>query len=265
MMRRAVKNATCAIALLDPFSIAHPPGRRGRMTKFKLLLSAVVLAGFCALAYAGLDSGKAAYDRGDYAGAYKEFKPLAVRGDIDARFYLGVMYSLGRGVSRDYTQAMKWFRRAAERGDGEAQFELGSAYAEGQGAPRDYAEAVKWYRKAADKGFPPAQRELGGLYANGQGVPQDPAEAIEWYRKAAEQGDDRAQFELGWTYADGKSVSQDFIQAYMWFDLAAAHENDSYAEDYAGDFRDSLAEKMTPSQIAEARRLAKEWKPKSRD
>ena len=48
---------------------------------------------------------------------------------------------------------------------------------------------------------------------------------------------------------NGKSVLR-FRQAHMWFDLASAHEDDSYAEDYAGDFRDSLAEKMTPSQIA---------------
>src|SRR5208283_2769950 len=200
-----------------------------QMTRFRLLLFAAVLVGFAAPAYAGHDEGKAAYDRGDYAKAYKEFKPLAEHGDADAQGYMGEMYYLGRGV------------------------------------PQSYVKAAKWYRKAAEQGFPPAQRELGGIYANGQGVPQDHAEAIRWYRKAAEQGDDEAQFELGWAYTDGKSVPQDFIQAYMWFDLAAAHENDTYAEDYAGDFRDSLAEKMTPAQIAEARRLAREWKPKGRD
>ena len=163
------------------------------MVRFKFLLFVALLAGFAALAHAGLDKGMAAYDRGDYARAYKEIKPLAEKGDIAAQFYLGVMYDFGRGVSQDYVQAMKWYRRAAEQGDAEA------------------------------------------------------------------------QFELGWAYTDGKSVPQDFIQAYMWFDLAAAHENDTYAEDYAGDFRDSLAEKMTPAQIAEAQRLAREWKPKGRD
>jgi hypothetical protein len=48
----------------------------------------------------------------------------------------------------------------------------------------------------------------------------------------------------------------------MWFSLAAAHVEDTYAEDYAEDFKNSLAEKMTPAQIAEAQRLAREWKPK---
>jgi hypothetical protein len=51
----------------------------------------------------------------------------------------------------------------------------------------------------------------------------------------------------------------------MWFDLAAAHEDDTYAEDYGKDFRDSLAEKMTPAQLAEAQRLVRKWKAKGRD
>jgi hypothetical protein len=46
----------------------------------------------------------------------------------------------------------------------------------------------------------------------------------------------------------------------MWFDLAAAR-GDSYAKKS----RDKLAEKMTPAQIAEAQRLAREWKPKGGD
>ena len=69
------------------------------MTKFKFLLFVAVLVGFAAPAYAGFDEGMAAYDRGDYARAYKEFKPLAEQGDADAQFYLGVMYDYGRGVS----------------------------------------------------------------------------------------------------------------------------------------------------------------------
>ena len=56
------------------------------MKRFKYLLITALLAGFCAPAYAGFDSGKAAYDRGDYARAYKEFKPLAERGDMTRNF-----------------------------------------------------------------------------------------------------------------------------------------------------------------------------------
>jgi len=44
----------------------------------------------------------------------------------------------------------------------------------------------------------------------------------------------------------------------MWFNLAAAQ---GYAA--AHDNRDRLAAMMAPAQIAEAQRLAREWKPKS--
>jgi hypothetical protein len=43
----------------------------------------------------------------------------------------------------------------------------------------------------------------------------------------------------------------------MWFSLAAANGMDA-----AGKARDQLAAQMTPDQIAEAQRLAREWKPK---
>jgi hypothetical protein len=49
----------------------------------------------------------------------------------------------------------------------------------------------------------------------------------------------------------------------MWATLAA---EDSALEDFVRDwalwFRDTFEEKMTPEQIAEAQRLARDWKPK---
>jgi len=46
----------------------------------------------------------------------------------------------------------------------------------------------------------------------------------------------------------------------MWFNLAAAQ-----GHRLAQDAREGLAKRMTPAQIAEAQRLATEWKPKSED
>ena len=73
---------------------------------------------------------------------------------------------------------------------------------------------------------------------------------------AADQGLSLAQRNLGWHYARGDGVPQDFVQAYMWLDLSAA-KGDSEAKKS----RDELAGHMTPAQIAEAQRLAREWKP----
>ena len=137
-------------------------------------------------------------------------------------------------------------------------------YAKGQGVRRNYAEAVKWYRLAAEQGYAAAQYNLGVSYDKGRGVPQDDAEAVKWYRLAAEQGYARAQYNLGFRYATGQGVRQDYVQAYMWFDLAASRYSASEAEDRddAVHDRDLAASRMTPAQLAEAQKLAREWKPK---
>jgi TPR repeat protein len=92
------------------------------------------------------------------------------------------------------------------------------------------------------------------------GVPQNYAEAAKWYRLAAEQGNARGQYDLGLMYVKGQGVRQDYVQAHMWLNLAAsaALEHD---RDITVNARDDLAAKMTPAQIAEAQKLAREWKP----
>ena len=47
-------------------------------------------------------------------------------------------------------------------------------------------------------------------------------------------------------YLNGEGVPQDHVQAYKWLVLAAAQGDEKPTE-----FRDKLAEKMTPSQIQE--------------
>ena len=111
------------------------------------------------------------------------------------------------------------------------------------------------------------------MYNNGEGVQQDYAEAVNWYRKAAEQGDAFGQSNLGFMYELGNGVPQNYVLSHMWFNLAAAHSQNDFA-DYGNmadimyeqtksdaEMRDELAKKMTPEQIAEAQRLAQEWKP----
>jgi hypothetical protein len=49
---------------------------------------------------------------------------------------------------------------------------------------------------------------------------------------------------------------------HMWINLAASRARGDDQGKFAR-VRDMLAEKMTPQQIAEAQRLAREWKPKT--
>jgi uncharacterized protein len=94
-------------------------------------------------------------------------------------------------------------------------------------------------------------------------VPQDYAEAVRWYRKAAEQGLANAQFNLGLMYAKGQGVPQDYAEAPMWLNLAASRTSGDVQQKSA-ETRDLVARMMTAQQIAEAQRLAREWKPKTK-
>ncbi len=104
------------------------------------------------------------------------------------------------------------------------------------------------------------------MYDTGKGVPQDFAEAIKWYRKAADQGDALAQLLLGEMYTHGQGAPQDFMAAHVWCNLAAARFSASAKKlrDDAVECRSRIASKLTPAQIAEAQRLARDWKPRSK-
>jgi TPR repeat protein len=85
---------------------------------------------------------------------------------------------------------------------------------------------------------------------------RDYATALRLIRPLAEQGDANAQYNLGVFYDNGLGVPQDKVRAYMWFNLSAAQGRQGAAA-----FRDLIARRMTPAQIAEAQKLAHEWKP----
>jgi TPR repeat protein len=190
------------------------------------------------------------------------FRDLLIKaeaGDAESQYELGLRYYHGTDVSQDYREAIKWYTKAAEQGHALSQLNLGMMYDEGKGVPQDYKEAAKWYTKAAEQGLAPAQSNLGLMYAEGQGVPQDYIKAVQWYTKAAKQGYAKAQYNLGAMYANGYGVPEDYIEAYKWINLSAAQ-----GEELAVKIRDILRKQMSPSQIAEAQRLSREFKPKTK-
>ena len=82
----------------------------------------------------------------------------------------------------------------------------------------------------------------------------DFATAMRLMRPLADQGNITAQTVVGLMYYF--NYGGDYVSAHMWFNLAAAQGN-SFAEMFLKD----TADKMTPAQIAEAQKLAREWKP----
>ncbi len=89
----------------------------------------------------------------------------------------------------------------------------------------------------------------------------DYATALEELRPLAEQSDASAQYTLGIMYAYGEGVAQDYVLSHMWFNLAAAHPPADVIQKAAATQRYKIEGKMTPEQIAEAQRLARQWKP----
>jgi len=92
----------------------------------------------------------------------------------------------------DYATALREWLPLAEQGVVTAQYNLGFAYDEGYGVPQNDAEAVKWYRKAAERGFAQAQYNLGVMYYFGEGVSVNNVKAYMWWLLAEAQGDEGA-------------------------------------------------------------------------
>ena len=71
-----------------------------------------------------------------------------------------------------------------------------------------------------------------------------------------DEGNAAGQWFLGTMYIEGYGVPQNYAIAHMWLNLGAARGNIEAAKQ-----RDALTAEMTSEQIAEAQRLAREWKP----
>jgi TPR repeat protein len=124
----------------------------------------------------------------------------------------------------------------------------------------DHAGALRLWRALADKGDARAQVQLGVLAFTGSGgVAKSASEAAKWFRLAADQGHLIAQFNLAVMHERGEGVPQDYVLAHLLYNLAASRAAPLDFHDRAAKARDGLAARMTPEQVAEAQRLAREW------
>ena len=73
----------------------------------------------------------------------------------------------------------------------------------------------------------------------------------------AEGGDIDAQFTMAMMYQRGQGVEESKVRAYMYYGLAARKGDKDAASE-----RDQVGSTLTPPQLAEAKKLIAEWKPK---
>lgn len=185
-----------------------------------------VLLGLAPPAWAGIETGLAAYLRGDFATAEREYRQLAENDDPAAQFGLGLLYHFGEGVPRDHAEGARWYSQAAMQGEFRAQYYLGDMHRRGHGVTQDYTVAVWWYSAAADQGYAAAQYALGLMYRRGLGIARDDAETVRWFREAAGQEHVRAKAFLAHMFHIGHGVPQDFAEAARWY-RAAAEQGDT--------------------------------------
>ena len=154
---------------------------RSMSLRFSLALVLSIVC-FVAPAWADFNTGMEAYNRGDFATALREWRPLAEHGNASAQFSVGLSYENGDGVTRDYAIARQWYEKSAAQGDAKAQLYLGLQSAFGQGGPVDLVQAHMWYSLAAEKGH------LGAaVYRNDLAKQMTPAQIAEAQKRARER------------------------------------------------------------------------------
>jgi TPR repeat protein len=96
-----------------------------RQTPIGIVLALLVALPATAQDY---EKGLAAYKREDYAGALREWGPLAENGHAQAQNMFGQIYETGKGVPRNERKAFRFYLQAAYQGVGEAQVSAGIYY-----------------------------------------------------------------------------------------------------------------------------------------
>ena len=150
------------------------------------VLGALFVLALAVPAWAGFDEGVAAYKRGDYETALKEFRPLAEQGDAVAQTNVGTMYSNGKSVPQDHVEAVKWWRKAAEQGYADAQFNIGAMFNHGWGVPQDFVQAHMWFNLAASSAPPGDKRAYAVAYRDAIAENMTPADVSKAQRLARE-------------------------------------------------------------------------------
>lgn len=152
------------------------------MRRGLIALAGALLATAASPAWADNKVGFDMWNRGDFYGAVKEWRTLAIAGDPIAQYNLAKAYQLGRGL------------------------------------PIDMKMAESWYGKAAQQGHIPSRDNYGLLlFQNG-----DRAGAMPYIEESAGRGEPRAQYVLGTALFNGEFMKKDWVRAYALMTRASA-------------------------------------------
>lgn len=168
---------------------------------------------------------KMAYENGEFVLSKRMLTPLAMGGNVNAQYLLGILYDMDETpeINRlNKTKSFIWYHAAARQGHSDAQHNLALAYARGEGVNVNLSKAMQWWERAAHNGNTDSQYNLGIMYALGtHGVEQNLHRARAWWHHAATQGDAAAQYNLGALYSRENSPFYDGCLALQWLNASA--------------------------------------------
>lgn len=127
-------------------------------------------------------------------------------------------------------------------------------------AAGDYDTAMKVYRELADQGDARGVFWMGYLNHYGHGVKKDQVEAYRLFLKSAGMGDVKARQYLGIMTQKGEGTPVNLVTAHMWYSLFYRDTDNNRDRPYTRDTLNKMERKMSPEDIAQAKKLAAEWK-----
>ena len=118
----------------------------------------------------------------------KNHEHFARAGDPDSQHFIGLLYlNGGDGYEMDAEKGAYWLNLAAAKGNIAAKYQLGLLYLNGEGVEEDSQKGILLLEQAAENGNIDAQCTLAVMYLDGIGVKQDNEYAIFWLQKAVGQ------------------------------------------------------------------------------
>ena len=123
-----------------------------------------------------VESGLAALKSKDFPEAIRILLPLAVEGNAEAQFQIGLMYYKGDGLPKDRCVAIVWLEKAARQAHARAALMTGFTFYFGGGVKKSHELAYRWASFAHKLGHSQAKNQM---FVFGHDLPQDKKDAID--------------------------------------------------------------------------------------
>ena len=159
--------------------------------------------------YAMYYAGYQAYRQGNLQRAEDWMVPAAIRGDVDAMFFLASLWEDNtKGLEGDAARAAKVYESmsASEEYGARARRALSEMAIAGNGMPKDLAKARAWLEQDANAGDLESQVSLGANLLYARLGPADEAAGRRWMERAIEGKSTDAMDQFGlWLHNRGKT------------------------------------------------------------